>query len=519
MNIRTKLLLSFFSLSALIIIVGLIFYTQLRNLIQPLAPQSIPLSVDQLSNSIEKNAFYQNILYQNLLVKYNLKNYIYTNDLSKLQKYYMNEEILSQLLLRSKKINPALWKILQTKFLEMEKKQFQIIDQMKTGHSAEAKSMLESENYTKLNNEINEALDSHFQKLSINQNENAIVTIKLSTSKTTQILKESLNTTVLIFVNAIIISLLLALISTRAISRPVNLLRNNIERMGTKNLNSTINARLLVLKGEIGDLARSFNSLINKLRTTTVLRDELLLEVQRRKEIESELRQTASDLQESNRELDEFAYAASHDLRAPLRAISNLAEWIEEDCGETLPEESKNHLRLLKKRVNRLDDLINGILEYSRAGRLVSQSEETNLNQVIEEVIEHLSPPSHISIHVENELPTLITNKVLITQIFLNLISNAIKYNDKPQGQINIGYQDSPDFYQFHVTDNGPGIDSQFYEKIFIIFQTLQSRDAIESSGIGLAIVKKVIEKQGGKIWVNSLLGHGTTFNFTWPKK
>lgn len=222
-------------------------------------------------------------------------------------------------------------------------------------------------------------------------------------------------------------------------------------------------------------------------------------------------------LEKSNKELDEFAHIVSHDLKAPLRAISNLSLWLQEDIGDQLTGENRDNFSKLRNRVMRMEGLINGILEYSRTGRQKIDLESVDVYVLLQEILEMLAPPPNMKIHIPLEMPTLRAPKVLLLQVFSNLISNAIKYNDKPEGVINVNVEQKEEFYQFTVEDNGPGIPAEFHEKIFLIFQTLQSRDKMESTGIGLTIVKKILATVGGKIWLESEPGKGTRFFFTWP--
>jgi PAS domain S-box-containing protein len=224
-------------------------------------------------------------------------------------------------------------------------------------------------------------------------------------------------------------------------------------------------------------------------------------------------------LEKNNQALDQFAYIVSHDLKAPLRAISNLSAWIQEDAGQSLSEENKSNLTMLRGRVARLESMINGVLEYSKVGRTQVAIESVDVYTLVEEVVELLSPPAHIQIEISAEMPVLETQKIMLMQIFSNLISNAIKYNDKPLGIIRVYCVEKEDSYEFVVDDNGPGIPSEFFEKIFVIFQTLQSRDKFESTGIGLTIVKRIVDEVNGKIWVESELGKGSKFIFDWPQK
>jgi PAS domain S-box-containing protein len=223
-------------------------------------------------------------------------------------------------------------------------------------------------------------------------------------------------------------------------------------------------------------------------------------------------------LRKSNQELEQFAYIASHDLKAPLRAISNLSEWIEEDLAEKLDEESKNNMDLLRGRVQRLENLINGLLAYSRVGKATSETESVNVATMLAEIIDLLDVPHNFQMEIQGEMPTLVTEAIPLQQVFSNLISNAIKHSDSNEGKIIISVEEQEDYYLFTVADNGKGIDPKFHDRIFTIFQTLEARDTKESTGIGLAIVKKVVENQGGTIEVQSQLGAGTTFRFTWCK-
>lgn len=234
--------------------------------------------------------------------------------------------------------------------------------------------------------------------------------------------------------------------------------------------------------------------------------------------VNQELLKTTSLLRSRNQELDSFAYVTSHDLKAPLRAIANLATWLSEDLEGEIPEENQEQLQLMQSRVERMDGLIQGLLEYSRVGRKNIPAKTVNVADLINDAINSLSPPSTFEIAISSNMPTLATEALLLQQVFSNLISNAIKYHPQNSGKVTVSVKEQDKFYEFAVTDDGNGIDSQYHDRIFTIFQTLQPRDTIESTGIGLSIVKKIIEGQGGKIWVDSQLGAGATFYFTWKK-
>ena len=228
------------------------------------------------------------------------------------------------------------------------------------------------------------------------------------------------------------------------------------------------------------------------------------------------LAQTNVALERRNQELDQFAYVASHDLKAPLRAIANLSQWIEEDIGDQLNEENKHQMQLLRGRVHRLEALIEGLLQYSRVGRVATETDSVDVNLLLAEVINSITP-SEFTVTVEAGMPTLLTQRLPLLQVFSNLLSNAIKHHHRPDGKVSISATQQGKFYEFVVTDDGPGIAPQYHEKVFGIFQTLEARDKVENTGVGLAIVKKIVESQGGLIYLESELGQGATFRFTWP--
>ena len=233
-----------------------------------------------------------------------------------------------------------------------------------------------------------------------------------------------------------------------------------------------------------------------------------------------ELAQLAAALERSNRELDQFAYVTSHDLKAPLRGIANLSRWIEEDLGENVTPEARSHLELLRGRVNRMESLIDAILEYSRVGRRRGKVEPVETRRLLEDVVDLLSPPRGFTVRLPEEMPVVVTDRARLQQVFMNLVANAVKHHpDKERGVVSIGVEDAGDRWRFSVADNGRGIPRRFHEKVFAIFQTLEARDKVEGTGIGLAIVKKVVESKGGRVELDSDEGRGATFRFTWPKQ
>ncbi|WP_052694988.1 MULTISPECIES: sensor histidine kinase [Hymenobacter] len=223
-------------------------------------------------------------------------------------------------------------------------------------------------------------------------------------------------------------------------------------------------------------------------------------------------------LEKRNQELDQFAYVASHDLKAPLRGVVTVMKWIEDELPHELSDQMRQYLEMMKGRLHRLEDLINGLLAYARAGRTQRQVEEVNVQQLVAEVKE-LVVPVGFQVLTPEPLPTLIADRLSLQQVFTNLMGNAAKYHHQAAGTITVTSRDVGQCYEFRVQDDGPGIAPQFHEKIFLMFQTLRDRHTAESTGIGLSIVKKIIDEQKGTIHVESTEGDGAAFIFTWPKE
>jgi PAS domain S-box-containing protein len=250
-------------------------------------------------------------------------------------------------------------------------------------------------------------------------------------------------------------------------------------------------------------------------------RDAAARELQRqlaRDAVACELRDKNQQLERSNRDLEDFAYIASHDLKSPLSGINSVALWLEEDFQHGLSDESRKLLGLMRSRINRMETLLHDLLTYSRVGRTDPAAGETRLASIFDNIIEVLNPPAHIKVRVEGELPMIVTAGAQLEQVLRNLINNAIKHHDKQTGEVILSGTQVGNFVEFVVRDDGPGILPQFHDKIFQLFQTLKRRDEVEGTGMGLAIVKKLVERQNCRITVHSEGdGKGTQFRFQWP--
>jgi signal transduction histidine kinase len=278
---------------------------------------------------------------------------------------------------------------------------------------------------------------------------------------------------------------------------------------------------LLILKkpfdsAEVAQFASALTEKWVLARKAALKMEELEQMVKERTEKQTELLEKVDNI---NKELRDFASIVSHDLKAPLRGIKSLATWILDDCSDKLGNQANEQMNLLLCRVEKMHNLIEGVLQYSRAGRTEEQVVQVNLDTFIPEAIDMIAPPENISITIENTMPVIECAETHIMQLFQNLLNNAIKYMDKPKGQIKVGCIEQDGFWKFSITDNGPGIEEKHFEKIFKMFQALSVSEDVESTGVGLTVAKKIVELYGGNIWVESEIGKGSTFFFTLPKQ
>jgi PAS domain S-box-containing protein len=242
-----------------------------------------------------------------------------------------------------------------------------------------------------------------------------------------------------------------------------------------------------------------------------------VIDITDRKLLELSLRSNNRQLERSNRDLEDFAHIASHDLKTPLNGIKSAALWLEEDSHH-LSDDSQKLLGLMRSRINRMETLLDDLLAFSRVGRTDTAVGETKLADIFDSIVDVLNPPAHIQVRIEGELPVIVTASAQLEQVLRNLIDNAIKHHDKQNGEVVLSAKHVGDFVEFVVRDDGPGILPQFHEKIFQLFQTLKRRDEVESTGMGLTIVKKLVERQNCRVTVHSQGdGTGTQFRFQWP--
>ena len=255
------------------------------------------------------------------------------------------------------------------------------------------------------------------------------------------------------------------------------------------------------------------NSTLSQLIHASNQQKTLLLQ------LNTQLEHQVDKLEKTNKELDNFAYVASHDLKSPLRGIGLLATWVSQDLGDTLEAETAEHLELMRNRIARMEKLLDDLLTYSKVGRVNSELSEVNTHLLVEDIFGLLGAPSHFQLRCHDDFPTFTTFQVPLEQVLRNLIGNAIKHNNQQNGLIQVSVKEEADRYQFTVADNGPGIPLEHQQRVFGMYQTLRPRDEVEGSGMGLALVKKIVELYGGTVLLQSDGENGTQITFSWPIK
>jgi len=245
----------------------------------------------------------------------------------------------------------------------------------------------------------------------------------------------------------------------------------------------------------------------------------LQAEIAARTQAENKLAVVAQELRRSNLELEDYAYRASHDLRGPLRGLKEVVEWITDDVGPKVDEVTLDYLNLMVRMTDRMDGLVTSLLDYARAGHVEHATSEVNCRDLTQELFAMVVGKQKFTLTQHGDLPTFLTARTPLEQVFRNLMENAIKHHDRNEGTIDIAVRDTSNFYEFTVSDDGPGVPIDHQDRVFEMFQTLRPKDDVEGSGMGLALVKKIITAKGGEICIESTEGtRGTSFHFQWPK-
>ncbi|TNF95892.1 MAG: hypothetical protein EP297_11410 [Gammaproteobacteria bacterium] len=283
---------------------------------------------------------------------------------------------------------------------------------------------------------------------------------------------------------------------------------------------ATLIGRERRIRLEVEERTNQLQEVVQALNREVIERKSAEQELQHLNEtLEQHIANRTAEAERKAQYLEQFAYVTSHDLKAPLRAVSNLAQWIQEDLADKMSDASREQLALLRDRVRRMNDLIEGLLEYSRVGKISDSENYIDTRELLDEIIDSLAPPIEFKIKIKGEMPTLYADRLQLGQVFSNLISNSLKHHGGDKGKIRVTCEEYGEVYQFSVCDDGQGIAPEYHDKVFMMFQTLKPNDFENSTGIGLALVKKIVEEHGGTIRLESAPGEGVCFYFTWPKK
>jgi signal transduction histidine kinase len=323
----------------------------------------------------------------------------------------------------------------------------------------------------------------------------------------------------LVFLASGIVALFLSSGLQRLISGPILTLADTARAVSERRDYSIRAARRS--SDELGTLVDAFNDMLAQIqRRDSELQEAKEALEERVRERTRELEQRNEELNQSNKELDDFAYIASHDLKEPLRGIHNFSSFLIEDYAAKLDDEGRSKLETLMRLTRRMETLIDSLLQFSRLGRVDLAVDRVNLNEIVAEMLDSLAislQEDRVEVRVPRPLPAVRADRVRVGEIFYNLIVNAMKYNDKAEKWIEIGWRENPAGPPvFYVRDNGIGIPEKHHDAVFRIFKRLHGRDKYGGgTGAGLTIVKKIIERHHGRIWLESSAGAGTTFYFT----
>jgi len=336
--------------------------------------------------------------------------------------------------------------------------------------------------------------------------------VKIDTQEIFASVKKLRNDLLKISFILLILIVIAAFFIARSVSRPITELTNVSKIISEGKLSARVKVNT---KDEIGELASSFNQMTDNLVEAKVNVEKKKAEVEEQKGL----------LEEANKELDNFVYTVSHDLRAPLRGISGLADILEQDYVEKFDNQGKDYLSKIRKGAERMKQLIDDLLTLSRISRIKNPYEDVNMNELVSSVIDRIEfdiKQNKVELNIANNLPVMYCDRIKMQEVFLNLINNAIKFSSKNKDinpRVEVGYNVRNEAHEFYVKDNGIGIDKKYHDEIFAIFKRLHAQEEYEGTGAGLSIVKKVIDDHAGSIWVDSELGKGAAFFFTIPKK
>ncbi|MFC1760897.1 ATP-binding protein [Planctomycetota bacterium] len=321
---------------------------------------------------------------------------------------------------------------------------------------------------------------------------------------------------------AVVVTALVAWHTIRRITKPITCLRDAMIRVGQGDWNTSLD---LQGNDEIGELTLAFKQMAEDMQKTTTSVDSLNCEIQHRNAVESTLaetnrtlEETVTKLQRSNTELRNLAHVTAHDLKTPLRAIGTLTDWMLSDGVGELNTQGREYIELLKQRVRTMDCYVDRFQQYTAIGAKPKDIGDVDLQVLVTALVGNMTLPQDVQVDIQGPLPIVECSAGYTRTVFKNLIDNATRFMDKQDGRVEVVCCDKGNVWEFSITDNGPGIESRYTEQIFEIFSTLAPKDETGTTGMGLPVAKKIVEKHGGIMWVESEPGQGSTFFFTLPK-
>ncbi len=527
MKISQKLILGFTTIAVLVAVLGSISLSQLYKIAKPLN-RDIPKTIQEVKQTSHLDSIAQFIRYYNEVLTQSARNYAFTQKQKWKQRYAdvqpKLDKIITEAIDKGNAVDKQFFSSVNHANLALADMEYKSIALVENNRAKQAIKLLESEEYWDQKKKYELGLKNYLSKRGLQYDQallNSTEIIDSATNRTQELIKISTMIVFCFTVTTLTLAITIGIYISRSIASPLKRLQSAITKIGKGHLNTRIEVNS---QDEIATLINTFNDMAEDLERTTTSVENLNREIAIRKEAENNmgilnenLEITVQKLKQSNHELEEVAYIASHDLKAPLRSVSTLTSWLAKDYADKLDQTGRDQMDLLISRVSRMYGLIDGILQYARLNNAKIEKQSVDLNKLLQETIEILSVPQNIQITLENQMPTVFCQPSHINQIFQNLLANAVKYMDKPQGKISIRCDEQNGSYKFSVADNGPGIEEKHFERIFKIFQTLSHKDKSDSTGIGLSVVKKLVELNNGKIWIESELGSGSTFFFTLP--
>lgn len=498
MPIRVRLLLIFSSLFMLMLMMGIVFYSQMKKLSEPLS-HSIPASIEEFSIGSKKTDFIYHLLYQHTLINRSLASYVLTKDPTFLQNYYENIELEDDLLDQTKLIDPILWKDLENQLAVVMTIRSAIIQAMQMNDDTKAKALMNQYIYVANLNSLTRLLNNSYTGYRGLVTEKASVNAKIGEKTANTILTNGVRINFIIFVAIILVSLLIAIVGAYAISRPIIMLRKNIERL-SQNLDLPIDPELTEVKGEVGELAKSFVMLMSKLHASE---------------------QYKLIAQESNRLKSEFLANVSHELRTPLNGIKGFSELIMLDKVNPIHPKHKEYFDHITSCTEHLTRMINDILDVAKieSGTLEFHPHLIDVsvivNQVTDETAVNIEEKNlKLTVEIDKSLNQVMIDPARFKQILYHYLSNAIKFTPEDGSILIRVTRESENYFILEVTDTGIGIAEENIPKLFQVFQPVDasSKKRYQGTGLGLALALRIAESQGGSVWVKSVLGKGSSF-------